>query len=1065
MLKIHKSSAGSGKTFILVKEYLRLALKEPQSRFKHILAITFTVKATAEMKNRIVKSTNAFATLPFKKLKNDQQTLANILTQNNDEGLGIDYAELQKRSKLLLSAILHNYSDFAVSTIDSFVVKLVKTFAYDLDLPVSFDMALNKTEILEQIVDLLISKVGEQEAELTEILVDYAKNNTEDEKSWNIDYFIKDFVNSVFAKGNPPEIEALQHNNYNDFKESRKTLKKLTSNLDNAVVELAEQGQNLIDNTGLEAGSFFQGSRGVFGYFNKIITADSPIMATGLNSYHNASFNDDKWYSGKADVAAKASIDGIKAQLIEVQQKIAATVDGKMSMYNLANQILKHLNPLALLKKFQELLKQYKVANNVLLLSEFYELISEVVQKQDAPFIYERIGEWYDHYLIDEFQDTSLNQWHNLLPLLENRMSEDGAQHDSLIVGDGKQSIYRWRGGEVMQFATLPKIYNPKGDLLVAQREHTFLQKGNTDTFPKEGEQNSNYRSCENIINFNNNLFDFLADKNPLTQMIYQNQAQLNGTGKQGGYVAIDFFERSEDNTALRLEKLGDLLKDLTKRGYSYGDIVILSRASKDIAKMANYLMKNGKTVVTPNSLLVSNDSKVQLVISCFKCIANGNDQIAKGEIIYLLGILKNLKLSAKHEQIFEATHNSNAEFSKLLNQLFAVDFSFERCKMLSVYETLDYIIDAFKLNNQRNAYLTYFEEAVFNYSNKKNQNLSEFLEWWEDNREEIAITYPESDDAIRLMTIHKSKGLEFPVVIMPFAEMNARVSGHLWFTPNKELNIPLKTTMIKYNSKLLDTELEGKYTYEEDQTTLDNLNGMYVAYTRAANELHLMLEQPRKISEAHTATNYLAQYCESVNGNYEGLTEFGSKTIKLAKETHDDIKPFFELSPIDETSNKIELNIKTSYDNRWKGHKRDKVDKGILVHEILAQVKTADKVDDVLEQWHARGDIDRLEKEQLSVSIKQLLSDPTLADWYKNDLTIINERTFIASNGEKFQPDRVAIDKITNNVAVIDYKTGKEAEKHKKQIKNYENLLKELGYKNVKSLLIYTAEQKIVEV
>ena len=1061
MLKIYKSSAGSGKTFTLVKEYLRLALKHPQSRFKHILAITFTVKATAEMKERIVNWTNAFATKPYNSLESGPQTLANILM--NEEDIG-DYAKLQEKSQQLITAILHNYSDFAVSTIDSFVVKLVKTFAYDLNLPVSFDMALNKKEVLEQIVDLLISKVGEQEAELTEILVDYARNNTEDEKSWNIDYFIKKFVNSVFAKGNPKEIEALNQNNYKDFIQSRENLNELTKGLDKNVIEIAQQGQSVLDNANLSASDFYQGARGVFGYFSKIINAANPILATDLNSYHHASFNDDKWYSGKADDGTKAGIDGIKNELIAIQQQIATAVDGQMSAYILANQILKHLNPLALLKKFQEQLTQYKISNNILLLSEFYDIIGEVVQKQDAPFIYERIGEWYDHYLIDEFQDTSLSQWHNLLPLLEDRMSQEGENHDSLIVGDGKQSIYRWRGGEVLQFMKLPKIYNPKNDPLVDMRSATFELPGNVETFPAPNEQNSNYRSRANVIQFNNDLFDFLANKGELTNLIYENQAQLNGTGKTGGLVTIDYFEKTENSDSVRLEKLDALLEDLEKRNYKLGDLAILSRGKKEIGIMAEHLMAAGYSVVTPNSLLVGNDTKVQLIISCFKSIANPQNQIAKAEIVYLTGLIKNVDLSKKHLEVIEATSKNESQFFEKLNQLFSINFKVGQCKMLSVYETLDHIVDAFQLNNKRNSYLTYFEEAVFNYSNKKNQNLTEFLEWWEDNQEDIAITYPESDDAIRLMTIHKSKGLEFPIVIMPFAEMNARVSGHLWYAPSKELNIPLHTTMINYNKQLLETELIHHYEMEEQQTTLDNINGMYVAYTRAADELHLMLEQPKKLSDTHNATNYLAEFIESKGQSFEGLTEFGEKTEKIVtldvRETR-----FFELTETNESAAKTEINIRTSYDKRWKGYKREKVDKGNLVHEILSQIKTVDKVDEVLNQWHARGEITKQEQSDFSTSIKQLIGKDELVDWYKNDLIVINERTFITKKGEKFKPDRVAIDKKSNNAAVIDYKTGKEEEKHKKQIKNYANLLNELGYTNVKRLLVYTAESKIVEV
>lgn len=610
---VYKSSAGSGKTFTLVKEYLKLALTDaqyPPQKYRHILAITFTNKAAAEMKERIIKALKEISDV-----SNNDSVLLNILREET----GLDIDKLKFRAQTILHTILHNYSDFAIGTIDSFVHRIVRTFAYDLQLPVNFEIEMDDNKLLLEVIDLLISKAGNDE-HLTRALVEFTEAKADDEKSWHIERDLFDFSKNLLTEEGVIHLEKLKKISTEDFLNIRNKLNETIKKFESSVKKIAEEASQAISQQGLEHNSFYQGRSGISKFFSTI--ADGNFDKLEPNSHVSKTINENKWYTDKISSSDKAKIETIKGKLTEAFHSIQAIVQKQQSLYYLLKLINKNIYSLAVLNEIEKLMQEIKKQNNILHISEFNKIIANIVLNQPVPFIYERIGEKYNHYLVDEFQDTSVLQWQNLLPLIENSLAEGNL---SMLVGDGKQAIYRWRGGEVEQFSQLPNVFLKEKNEFVLEREQTLKRNYNEQLL------NKNYRSRKEIIDFNNSLFSVLAGKLGATHnSIYHDHEQQSDSANTGGYISIDFVKgETEEAEQQTLEQVYNNIIRLQNDNFKLSDIAILCRTNKKGSAIAEYLTAKGIAVLSAESLLLKNSKRVRFIESIFHYINQSQDEIA----------------------------------------------------------------------------------------------------------------------------------------------------------------------------------------------------------------------------------------------------------------------------------------------------------------------------------------------------------------------------------------------------------------------------------------------------
>ncbi|NTW32413.1 MAG: UvrD-helicase domain-containing protein, partial [Bacteroidetes bacterium] len=624
--KVYKSSAGSGKTFTLVREYIILALKKPD-QFRHILAITFTNKAAGEMKERIIHYLRELsADTPDINSVACKFLLPDIIKETN-----LNEKEIFFKARQVLNSILHNYSDFAICTIDSFVHRIIRSFAHDLKIPLNFEVEMDIEKIISEAIDLLISKVGTDEL-LTKILVEFTEAKTDDEKSWHIENDLQTFAKQLFKEDNFLHLEKIRSLSISDFLEIRKKIVKLISFFENEITKTSKEAKELIAQNNISIESFYQGNKGIGTYFENLANGNFDKIIP--NSYVTASIEQDKWYAGKADAVDKAKIDTIKDQLINIYQDIEKLKEKQYKNYILYKLIFANIYPVAVLNEIEKIIEEIKIEDNILPISEFNRMISKVVISQPVPFIYERIGEKYQNYMVDEFQDTSVLQWMNMLPLIENSLSYD---QFNMIVGDGKQAIYRFRGGDVEQFALLPKLPAEIADQFSLERA-AAISRNYT-----EKNLSSNFRSKAEIIDFNNKFFShILENSSPYIKSIYDKCTQEFNPENTGGCIQLDFIRKddTENYNDISLNKITEILQELIEHNFSFRDIAILCRSNMDASNIAKHLLINGVNVISEESLLINGSENVSFLLALASFISNTDNEIAKYRVLYYL--LKN---------------------------------------------------------------------------------------------------------------------------------------------------------------------------------------------------------------------------------------------------------------------------------------------------------------------------------------------------------------------------------------------------------------------------------------
>jgi ATP-dependent exoDNAse (exonuclease V) beta subunit len=1054
---IYKSSAGSGKTFTLVKEYLALALNDasvPPQAYKHILAITFTNKAAAEMKERIVRALKDLASDDYSNMPGGSATLLGILKTHKklNEQKQLDDELIRTRSKNILTAILHNYSDFAIGTIDAFVHKVVRTFAFDLKIPMSFDIEMDDEKLLTQAIDLLIAQIGNDER-LTKALIEFTESKTDDEKSWHIESDLMRFAKNLLNEEGALYIDKLKDLTVDDFFRIKETLSSGIKSFENGVIELSKKAHELIKSNGLTAKQFYQGDRGIAGYFEKL--ANGRIDYISPNNYVVTTVGEDKWAAGKISRDEQSAIEAIKPALLDIFNRISVLKDEQYSDYILFQLINRNIYSLAVLNEIEKLLNEYKADNNIVHISEFNKMIARIVLNEPIPFIYERLGEKYNNYLIDEFQDTSVLQFQNLLPLIDNSLAHG---YFTMLVGDGKQAIYRWRGGEVEQFAMLPEIFSHKDNPLVLEREEAL--KRNHDPRVLK----SNFRSKREIIEFNNGLFRSVSGQlNEKYRNIYDNLEQEFNPQNAGGFVQVEFLEEQQDEWREKnFERTYEIIMQLLSEKFRLKDIAVLVRKNTDGSDIANYLTGKNIPVISSDSLLLSNSKDVNFLHAILKFLSNTNNEIVHAEILEYLSVSG----FVGGEKIDSLIERKKTESLASIIRLVSAEFNVIALSKMALYELIEELIRLFRLNQHPNAYIQFYLDEVLNYSIKKNNNLNDFIEYWEDKKDKASLVTPQGMDAVTIMTIHRSKGLEFPVVILPFT--NGKVKNgkdNLWIDLENDKLPGFPSALVPTSESLTETPYGALYEEEKGKSLLDSLNVMYVAFTRPEERMYIIADKPSKNpSNMGKASDILAFYYQEKGEWEDGKDVYTFGTCTPAKHRTEKETPNYTLHTFNSNQWRESIKMRSAAPSIWNTNMAEtKKDYGVMVHTALARIKYSDDVSAALNSMLEEGLINNDERDHLAGTIGKIIVMPQLGKHFQKGSIIKNEAEVIGLSGEPFRPDRVVLN--NKDAVIIDYKTGAKQKKHQQQIIGYGDLLQQMGYTVTEKLLVYIEDLEVISV
>ena len=1037
---IYNASAGSGKTFTLVKEYLKILFQSSNlEAFKYILAITFTNKAVTEMKERILDTLKQFSDVTI--LGNPNSMFHTIC-----EELQMAPNVIHNKSKNILNTIVFNYAAFDISTIDGFTHKLIRTFAYDLKLPLNFEVELDQDVLLQEAVDSLIAKAGTDDA-LTNVLVEFAIEKADDDKSWDVALDFNKISKLLVNENDMPFIETLKHKTFGDFKNLKAYLSKEIIASENAITEHAKSVLTLIDEAGLDHKDFTRGT--LPNHFKKA----AQLKLEGLyNNKLEENITERKGIYSKSLTPALA--DTIETLLSEIYI-IFKTIKAQVYHFKFLRTFYKNITPLSVLNAINNELTLLKEAQNKMLISEFNTIIGNQIKGQPTPFIYERIGEKFKHYFIDEFQDTSVKQWENLIPLLDNSLAAENGS--TMLVGDAKQAIYRWRGGKAEQFIGLFNDDNP------------FHIEKYVENLP------TNYRSFKEVVKFNNGFFKFLSNEvftNKNYQELYENGHQ-NTFLETSGYVALSFldFDKTDDRDNCFTEAVLEKIKTCLNNGFKLKDICVLVRKKKEGIAVANYLSQNKISIVSSETLLISNAPEVNFITDILTLLVQPKNNEIKVSVLNYLSTLFNIE--DKHH--FFSTH-LNLSLPQLFKSFETYNISVNNNLLqLPLYDLVETIIRCFNLVKTSNAYVQFFLDFVLDFSQKKGSDIVAFLEYFEKKKDTLSIVTPKGQNAVQIMTIHKSKGLEFPVVIFPYADLDIykELEPKVWYKLNETQYQGFSHTLLSYNKDFEYFGEEGLQIFNQHQSELelDNINLLYVVLTRAIEQLHVISKKDvssKGVVNSKKYSGLLIKYLQHINTWNDSQLEYSfgtpiTKTQKTDKDSSAESKTRIQKTFISTSKEDHNIKIVTKSGFLWDTNQQKAIERGNLVHNIMSQIKIKDDVDFVLDTFFNTSIINKTQLNDLKKIVISIVNHPILGAYYNSNDTIYNEHDIITKEGIIFRPDRVNIN--TNNEAtIIDYKTGNEDKHHVQQLQSYQDVLENMQIIVKRKMLVYINDNIIVK-
>ena len=1071
--KVYQASAGSGKTYTIVKEYLELCLKSEGavSNYNHILAITFTNMAANDMKAKILKHlSDIINSDPGKAPENMEKTLL--------QDLGISREALKKNAGLLFQNIIHDYSSFCVSTIDAFFQRLARSFAKELGLPTQFNTSLDEDEVAEAITARIGEQIGPSNPFLTKILEDFYEYRFDNEKNPKIAVNIHEFIKQLFAEDAFLKNEKNLFTSEADYKTTLEFIQRKTAiskaNLEQSANAFLEALDTFIQKYSLTVDSFYyKASNPCLKLQSKLKQKDyPPLNDTQLKLL----IGDYKWYSKDLEKRLGPAMDAANEEFMATVVKPMEDYHRKLGVNNYYLEQRAQLCLYVLRSIIKAEMEAYVGEEQLVPISEFNKRINDVLGDFTVPFVYERLGERFRHLFIDEFQDTSVLQWQNLIPLLDNGLAN---QNMNMVVGDGKQSIYRWRNGEVGQIVSLPRIYQKPAD----SPAFDFFEQNLFNNF-NFNRLDRNFRSFKTIVDFNNAFFKFCAENylsEECRKVYLEKDSQLNkevsihqeANINKTGLVQFELFDaKTADDTVL--SRIKTIIEELLAHGFEKKDITILVRTNDKGALVANYLNEQGIDITSAESLLLRSSDRVQLIINTLDYLIHTDNILDIAAVLYYWNVTHNKINNGNVDGIFEAA-KPITEGKKSLEE--CLELAPGTLKALldnsfSLYDLCAALARNYGFNSLEDSYLSFLLDAVFKWQSSGESGIEAFLEYWEKKSEHLSIQ-PGSTDAVSIMTIHKSKGLEFPVVIYPFVNDNLSdsKSNTLWVAPEtlgfeKIPNIDKVQFKITENNKQWSAQTQKIAAEDKEKTKLDNLNLHYVAFTRAEQRLYTLSYRRKKDEGNSPILSFLKDEhkVEELSGEGHDVYQFGDpSTVKLnlKKEESDLPKAFFNESKAGEWFEKI--NIDPNPSMFWispENHMQPR-EWGEFVHQLLSQILSPEDIDRTLKPFLDEGTINENVVMHLKDLFEKMVGHPLLREAFSPKAKVKNECELFSVKYGIRRPDRFA--ELPDKIYLLDYKTGDKSDKHHVQLLEYVSILKTIIDKKIETYLVYLG--KSVEV
>lgn len=1053
-LLVYKASAGSGKTFTLAIEYIKLLIEDP-TVYKNILAVTFTNKATAEMKERILNQLYGISTANdesepyFNKIKEDTQ-----------------YSErrIRENAAKALHNIIHDYGKFRIETIDSFFQSVMRNLARELELSPNMNIELKKEDIVANSIDNMLHKLDSKSPLLT-VVMNYIRDKIDDGKKWNVTEEMNKFSMNIFNEDYAEIGKKLRDNVYDTdiIVRYKKHLTDVRKEVLQKMSDACDEFYSLLQKNNIKDSDFKGGAvRGISSYYRKLKNGsiDNDIVNKTVESCLDTP---EEWVT-KTNERRLEIISVVSSHLMP---HLIATEEMRKKMsyiYNTCELSLKNINNLQLIAHIDKEIRLFNKEKNQILLSDTNMLLHSIIQDEDSSFVYEKIGTNIKHIMIDEFQDTSMMQWRNFKILLFEALSHQ--DNNSLIVGDVKQSIYRWRNSDW-------KILNNLEDNV----NHVEVDVRTLDT---------NRRSESNVIQFNNKVFTHCIKNvdSQHTELInaYRDVVQKTPKTNSNGYVRVQFFEKNakqtDDYQTLTFASMKEQLEQIFASGVRQQDVSILIRYNRVIPEVASFLEKEcGYKVVSNEAFRLDSSLSVNLLMDCLRYIADNKDEISLSQIAlsYQKGVLGNIIGDDVNSILYnrQSTSFIPTDFFERMNTL----------KQMPLYDLIEELYKIFELQkvSGQDPYIFSFFDSVIEYLRNNDIDLSAFIKYWEDNLSSKTIPN-EQVDGIRIVSIHKSKGLEFHTVLIPFCDWRFESSRNkpiLWCRVKDDDFKEIEYMPISYDKKMENSVYSEEYLNEKMQIYVDNLNLLYVAFTRAGKNLFVWSAIEKTDNSISTVlySSMLSVCSEEGVSLDEGVYEVGELMgveQKEKKQSTNKLEQRAEMRTVGMYCSNRQSKFKQS-NNSAKFIKGDEettfdsqyINRGKMLHSLFSTIRCKDDIPKSVDNFVKMGIIksgeERKEVETLAFNA---INNPKVSDWYSSDWQLFNECEILTIEGNEFirkRPDRVMIK--GKQAIIVDFKFAKPSNKYKKQIEDYKQLLTKMGYEDVRGYLWYVDDGEIVNI
>lgn len=1063
MLTIYRASAGTGKTHTLTGDYLRMLFAAPDA-YRHILAVTFTNKATEEMKNRILSELYLLAS-------GQSSDYTGMLT----EAYRLTEQQLRSRARTTLIRILHDYSAFNVSTIDHFFQQTVRAFVCEIGLPGNYRIEMDRDLVLSEAIDGLLSDLDNDEhKDLLEWLLRFSEEKVEKGETWDLRTEIRKLSNELF-KENYKAFHSEVNRDIADraaLAEYKNMLYAILRSTERQAVQIGEKGRRVMEWHGLLPSDFKGGARSAFFLFDRLAEGN---MKEPSATFRALPDHVENWYTKTTPPERRQVIEQAYAEgLNECVHDVCRFFDGLMNYYT-ALAISRNLYTLGILSDIEQQIRQWREEKNRMLIADTTELLNRIIDGSDIPFIYEKTGTRIEHYMIDEFQDTSAMQWHNFRPLLKESLAYRRA---NLIVGDIKQSIYRFR--------------NSDWTLLDEQIRCDFPASWLTEKTLAE-----NWRSCRNVVEFNNALFSVVPQ---LLQVLYNegiDQAALSQESRERyagkivsaysrsyqdvappfrakeGHVRIELLPDEDEHSWKdeALQRLPVVIEQLQKNGYQLRDIAVLVRTRSEGIRVADTLLHYKEThadtpfrydIISEDALLIGQASSVRFMIGMLQYL-NWPDEGTAARTVEVVHAVMQMKTSAGTSAQTIWKEPETAFAPEILSEL-------QRLSHRSFYETVEGLYRLFKADFPENeqVFVQAFLDLTAEYGERETSDIGRFLKWWKETGCQSKIAMPDTQNAIRILTIHKSKGLGFKAVILPFGdwEVDSKSSTMLWCHPASPPFNRLHVVPVNYTKDLCRTLFAEAYYHEKLHAYIDGLNTLYVALTRAKEELIVFTPDDKAsgtqvisqllraalVSDCHaTAEGDLLRPLANGYRPEENVFEWGkpwqpdstpaSGTEELPMKRIPSVRP----------DERMFLHLHRQGDFFDDPARRY----GILMHDLLSRIRTTTDIPAAVSAKETAGEISREEAYGLIERLQTLLNEPSVRPWFDGSMQILNETDILVGNGHSSRPDRIMLD--GKRAVGVDYKFGtRKDRRYIRQMSTYIQLLRAMGFAHVEGFLWY---------